>query len=419
MSPAPASPGPFFLPDGYTSRSQPMYFEDDGDAADIWQPDVYSVAERLAVRLGATAVVDVGCGRAAKLVRLAGVAPLIGIDFGDNIAACRTLHPDHRWFEADLELDTGWADHAPDGALVICSDVIEHLVDPTRLLSGLRQVASRAAAVVLSSPERARTYGGSHWGPPSNPAHVREWTLEELRSLVEAHGLPVTVAGTTRSCTTRLELATSLIVSLGADDPGATAARRREGSTWAPWSGQGPAIQLVSPVFDSVEAHLAAALRQGATRIEVTDLRLLDALAGRTPAIESELLTQPALRRDASPEVTAAFNLVAAPSELSAAEVQARCHQDIATAVTGRDASTAWWPLSTAIGLRRRLADHEAELANALESIESLRGWIDQLEASKRDLLESLDEAQRASRWHHEQADYWRTAALGDPSSSS
>ncbi len=84
------------------------------------------------------------------------------------------------------------------------------------------------------------------------------------------------------------------------------------------------------------------------------------------------------------------MNLVAVPADLGPYEAQERIHANIAVAVTGADASSSWWPLQSTIGLRRRLSESLAELSTVLRSIESLKQWIDQLEATKLDLMAEI-----------------------------
>ena len=403
----------FFLPDDYRSREHPNYFEDAGDAADVWQPDVYSLVAALAQRLDATGVVDIGCGQAAKLLRLAGTVPLTGVDYGENIAACRAAHPEHRWLEADLERDLAWVEAVPEGAIVVSSDVIEHLVDPKTLLDGLAQVRSRARAIVISTPERIRTHGPDHQGPPTNAAHVREWALPEFETLLAGAGLSPLAIGATRSCNTRPELATIVAVIEGG-------ARRAVSASpgWQPWHGQ-DGRYLISPVYDTVDEHLAAAAASGATTVEVTDLRLLDVVAGRAPATEVALLRQPPLVAVASTDhgpsrvMVAACNLVAVPLEVTATEARARCDQNLPVALTGCDASSDWWPLSTVTGLRRRMAESAEELERALRSIAELKAWVDEQEHAKLALMEELRTVSRTISWHAQQADYWRAVAVG------
>lgn len=66
--------------------------------------------------------------------------------------------------------------------LLLCSDVIEHIQEPDKLLDFIE--ACRPKIIILSTPERnalvALGHGHSHDGPPKNLHHVREWTDSEL-----------------------------------------------------------------------------------------------------------------------------------------------------------------------------------------------------------------------------------------------
>lgn len=180
---------PYFLPDSYRSRLEPKYFVDDGLDA-VWQPDVYPEAAAIARRLGATRIVDVGCGTGAKLVALHPEFAVVGLDYGSNLAACRERHDVGEWIDADLDrADTLGVDSFED-SLIVCADVIEHLIHPERLLRLLRGALDAGArALLLSTPERELNDGSRPLGPPTNEAHVHEWTTAELERFLAAEGL--------------------------------------------------------------------------------------------------------------------------------------------------------------------------------------------------------------------------------------
>lgn len=81
----------------------------------------------------------------------------------------------------------------------MCSDVIEHLLDPLPLVRSLVRLSQRAPFVVVSTPDRERARGLLHMGPPCNLAHVREWTLGELGRLFAQEGLVSPYLGYTRN----------------------------------------------------------------------------------------------------------------------------------------------------------------------------------------------------------------------------
>ncbi len=165
----------------------------------VKQPEIYPVALALLSGTGRRRLVDVGCGIGTKLAE-APVGAKLGIDFEANIAHCRDTYPEMaEWYGLDLE--TAVPDYltetiGPDD-VVVCSDVIEHLVDPRPLLAFLRHCFQRGALVITSTPDRLLVRGADHPGPPPDPAHGQEWTSAEYRALLLANGLPPLYIGLT------------------------------------------------------------------------------------------------------------------------------------------------------------------------------------------------------------------------------
>jgi 2-polyprenyl-3-methyl-5-hydroxy-6-metoxy-1,4-benzoquinol methylase len=207
------------LPPEYVSRAVPDYFHDAVEVMNgvTWQPDVYETAAELARSLGCGTIVDLGCGHARKLAALHPEFRIIGIDYGANIQYCRSTYSFGSWLETNLEYRELLPIPASilTDAIIVCSDVIEHLIDPRPLLHTLRTLLTRAPAAVLTSPDRLKTHGKDQLGPPPNPAHVREWTAPELATLCAQEQLAVAVVGHTRSNDVSSELATIQLVLQG------------------------------------------------------------------------------------------------------------------------------------------------------------------------------------------------------------
>jgi SAM-dependent methyltransferase len=192
----------FFLPAGYRARMDPEYFVDTvQERGTIHQPDVYRYAAALGDRMGATWLIDIGCGRAGKLLPLGRRFQLFGIDHGENIRWCQAQQAEATWLEWDLANPEPLPIPEPiaANAVVICSDVIEHLRDPEPLVRNLVALTARSRAVVVSTPDRALARGPQDMGPPGNTSHVREWTLPELVQLFTARGAKPALAGLTRN----------------------------------------------------------------------------------------------------------------------------------------------------------------------------------------------------------------------------
>lgn len=184
----------------YIARSTPDYFADQtGDV--IWQPNVYKLAEKIQAKFGCSRIIDVGCGTARKLMKLAPHVRKIGIDYGENIEFCQSTYNHSVWLVDDFESQTPIPipRGSSTGSLVICSDVIEHMIKPQALLSKLQILMQDAWFCILTTPERDLTWGSDHNGPPPNKCHTREWTLEELSQMVESAGFIIGAAGLTQS----------------------------------------------------------------------------------------------------------------------------------------------------------------------------------------------------------------------------
>lgn len=193
--------GPYFIRAGYVARERPEYSDDLDRHGVVWQPDVYPLAASVARRQGASTLVDVGCGAAAKLSAFHPEFRLFGLDFGKNLEVASERFPFGHWIEHDLDEASPLPVEASvmEDSVVIASDVIEHLVRPEHLLSALHDALTRCKAIIMSTPERDLTYGVENMGPPGNPRHVREWTIAEFSALLAASGFHNGEVSLTRS----------------------------------------------------------------------------------------------------------------------------------------------------------------------------------------------------------------------------
>lgn len=213
----------YFIKSGYNPRSGVQYFEDSIfiESGLVHQPDIYALAEYLGKMFNCTHILDIGCGRGLKLSNLHPKFEVAGVDFGTNMKFCRSHYPFGQWIDKNLEdphfdlLPT----HILKSTLVVCSDVIEHLADPTGLLQTLQNCLKHAPIAILSTPERDLVRGIDDFGPPSNPTHVREWNIRELRCLLEANSLHIGFIGLTNNNNIDLEKKTILSILHGQSLP--------------------------------------------------------------------------------------------------------------------------------------------------------------------------------------------------------
>lgn len=206
----------FFIKPGYISRTKPEYFGDryeDGRRV-IYQPDVYKLAEIIGERFGCRYIVDIGCGNAKKLAELYPKFEIVGVDYGVNIETCRQEYPFGIWHEHNLEHPESIliSDEIISQSIILCADVIEHLVDPSHLLNNLKRMMDLSPACLLSTPDRELSTAPDHPGPPLNTAHVREWKLAELSDLLQYFQFHIEFIGLTMNNNYNLEKKTILSI---------------------------------------------------------------------------------------------------------------------------------------------------------------------------------------------------------------
>ena len=166
------TPENYFIHDGYRPRTEAIYF-DDTASEDQWQLEVYQFAKEIADLRHLTTVCDIGCGSAHKLLRYFRALETIGVDVPKTCEYLRTKYPDRLWVDWNCEIVPPMRVD-----LVIAADVIEHLVNPDELLKYIQKLQPKYA--VISTPDRNLFRYACHNGPPTNPAHIREWSFAEF-----------------------------------------------------------------------------------------------------------------------------------------------------------------------------------------------------------------------------------------------
>ncbi|MGD8396193.1 MAG: class I SAM-dependent methyltransferase [Candidatus Eiseniibacteriota bacterium] len=161
-------------------------------ASESYQFPVDAYAARLARRHRASCIVDIGCGTGRKLRTLHEAVPdarIIGIDQPPAIDFCRREYDFGDWVVADLE-SPGPPPAGVTADLIVCSDVIEHLLDPDALLAYITAMSNDETLTVLSTPEWDRLRGPDSLSP-GNSQHIREWNRAELGAYLDQSGFEV------------------------------------------------------------------------------------------------------------------------------------------------------------------------------------------------------------------------------------
>lgn len=189
----------YCLPETYRSRAVPG-FDNHTEIRNhkiVWQPDVYALAAMMGRVIGAKGIVDIGCGHAEKLTALHPEFEVVGVDIFENVLYCKNQYHFGSWLVANLEKEIPKIpEHLKGNSVVICSDVIEHIVNARPFAEKLSELIKMCSIGVISTPNRDLIYCESHLGPPINKNHVREWNLSEFQKFLSSVGLETWTGGT-------------------------------------------------------------------------------------------------------------------------------------------------------------------------------------------------------------------------------
>lgn len=167
---------------GYRARNHYRPFDDTSNK-DEWQREVYLYAQGMMKKHGLATAIDIGCGSGFKLIKYLEPYDTLGLEVSPTLEYLQKTYPDRRWMQSDFHDTSGLT-----GDLVICSDVIEHLLDPDELLNFIKTITCRY--IILSTPSRNTIYWWwkkGYNGPPLNGHHIREWSFREFRAYISKH----------------------------------------------------------------------------------------------------------------------------------------------------------------------------------------------------------------------------------------
>ena len=155
-----------------------------------WYRRHLAVYEWIAERCRGLRVVDLACGEGygADLLARAGAADVIGVDANPEAYE----HARSRYRRDNLSFQRGLVEEfAEERDAVVFLQTIEHIHDPATLLDRIAQVASVA---YISTPNRL-TLAPPGAEKSDNPWHLREYTPDEYRALLEPHFRKVEMLG--------------------------------------------------------------------------------------------------------------------------------------------------------------------------------------------------------------------------------
>lgn len=177
----------YFIMEGYNINQNPTHHIDVG-YTDESQDEVYLYAKKILENENLNTIVDVGCGSGYKLIKYFDKYNTVGIETEPCISFLNETYPDKIWINSG-EPEKSFPKYKQNCDILICSDVIEHIVDPQKLINFLNTFDFKY--LIISTPDRQILkdkipgYGIESWvGPPKNPSHVREWEFNEFNSFL-------------------------------------------------------------------------------------------------------------------------------------------------------------------------------------------------------------------------------------------
>ena len=157
---------------GYKHRKNYTYL-DKTESTEEWQKEVYEFAQNFMNKNEFKSIIDFGCGSGYKMIKYFDKFESTGAEVSETYEFLKNKYPQHNWLNVDtLDPESFEAD------VVICADVIEHVLNPDEFLNSLNKIKYKY--LIISTPDRFTLHGYFNYGPPKNPFHIREWTCREF-----------------------------------------------------------------------------------------------------------------------------------------------------------------------------------------------------------------------------------------------
>lgn len=141
-------------------------------------------------KLKINSVIDIGCGTAIKLMKF--LYPvcheIYEIDQEHIIKICRIKYGLDTFIVDNIEKSK--IDLKKKFDLVICTDVIEHLSDPDKLLNYIKRFSHKNTIIMITTPERD-TLRGNDCNHCPKPDHIREWNKFEFNKYLKSRGFKI------------------------------------------------------------------------------------------------------------------------------------------------------------------------------------------------------------------------------------
>jgi SAM-dependent methyltransferase len=189
----------YFIKEGYQPNQQAVSIPGD-EGTPYWTPArlqqattnkyqwyVYELCRDLLRRGGYKSLLDVGSGPPVKVKQLLAhhCEEIVLIDRPCLAQLAQQILPVAKFLPADLEESN--IDLSSQFDLIVCADVLEHLMNPDNCVRFVKHHLSGKGLAIFSTPERDYLRGKDCCSGPK-PEHVREWNGAEFAQYLDSHG---------------------------------------------------------------------------------------------------------------------------------------------------------------------------------------------------------------------------------------
>ena len=173
------------------NRSRVYWDHGNKDSNLSFQWSTYLYAKKQLDRSKIQTIIDIGCGPALKARRLFPDNKYLyyGIDQESSVNIFPQLSNFHF---LSYDLDNPDYSKIPEirADIIICSDVIEHLIDPDKLLDLIKYLALPSTTIIFSTPCRD-SLRGIECMKSEKPEHIREWNRYEFITYLSMNGFTI------------------------------------------------------------------------------------------------------------------------------------------------------------------------------------------------------------------------------------
>ncbi len=146
---------------------------------------LFKILKKFIKKINIKSVLDSGCVATVKLIKfiLPGCQEVYGSDQEVIIEFCRKKFGLNTFFADDIE--NSKLDLKKKFDLIICADVIEHLLNPDKLITYIKKFSHTETIIIITTPERDTRRGRNCYYSPK-PSHIREWNNIEFKSYLNS-----------------------------------------------------------------------------------------------------------------------------------------------------------------------------------------------------------------------------------------